>query len=974
MHFVLMLTNQQKTIKMYPLHTKLSLPKRKELPMRYRVLSTTGSTRGTAYTMSNKILTHEGKTHVVWLDQIHKTYVCTYNHKTRRWSAPVFVGDGDDNHAGAALAMDPEGYLHLVFGPHHNPIQHAVSAEPNSATKWIRQPSFGGVNATYPSMVCDKDGTLHVCYRGAFERERPWGAMYQRKPKGGEWSDPVKLVDPEGPQAYTQFENALHLASDGSLFLAYHIVRATEADHNQVRGMGFGVMRSKDGGHSWMSYSGGDALMLPTAPASPCVIEFDEQIDVRIGNLVCTSDGTPLFTLNRREDKVHETFLYRWWNRRWDIIPLLPEAEKLFGNCMMSDCCSLSISDDGVLYAAATVCRQGGGWADPTNEIILLTSRDLGETFSAYKISPEDPNTSNWLPSLERATGHNKVGVPHLIYTHGEKGEGCSPDIDTEIRFVSLKPIARREEETTRQAIACVENLSGLQFTDDQRKEIQRGVETRRVSYRQLRDVDAGNEVEPPLVFLPWVSTPTARERKPFRPSSVESLARPDSKEELAFLPVTALARLVKSREVSPVALTRLYLDRLTAYGPRLRCVITLTEDLALDQAKAAETEIMAGRYRGPLHGIPWGAKDLLATRGIPTTWGATPFKEQVIDTDATVVERLRDAGAVLVAKLSMGALATGPHWFGGMTRNPWNTEKGSSGSSAGPGAATAAGLVGFGIGTETLGSIVSPSNVCGVVGLRPTYGRVSRYGAMALSWTMDKLGAMCRGVEDCAAVLDAIYGPDGRDRSAADVPFNWKPEVLLGDLRIGYRVSAFEAVKDPDARAIDAAALDVLRSLGANLEPADAKVVQEYPVRAIAMILGVEAAAAFDDQTRSGELEVMKEQDKSHWPATLRNCRTVSAVEYLRAQKVRSLLMRDVEKLMAQWDVILAPVEDQVSLAVMNLTGHPEVVVPCGFVRGMPRGLRFIGRLYDEATLLAVALAYEQATDWHMRHPDFQL
>jgi Asp-tRNA(Asn)/Glu-tRNA(Gln) amidotransferase A subunit family amidase len=567
------------------------------------------------------------------------------------------------------------------------------------------------------------------------------------------------------------------------------------------------------------------------------------------------------------------------------------------------------------MYAATTVCRPGGGWADPTNEIILFTSRDLGETLSTYKVSPEDPTTSDWLPSLEKATGHNKVDIPYLIYTHGEKGEGCSPDIDTEIRFVSLKPIARREEKATRDAIASAEKLSGLQFTDDQRKEIQRGVETRRVQYRQLRDVGAGNDVEPPLVFLPGVSTPARGDRKPLKLSPAEPMARPDSEEELAFLPVTALARLVESREISPVELTRLYLDRLTAYGPKLKCVVTLTEDLALEQAKAAESEIMAGRYRGSLHGIPWGAKDLLATRGIPTTWGATPFKDQVIDTDATVVERLRDAGAVLIAKLSMGALAMGPHWFGGMTRNPWNTEKDSSGSSAGPGAATAAGLVGFSIGTETLGSIVSPSNVCGVVGLRPTYGRVSRYGAMALSWTMDKIGPMCRGVEDCAAVLDAIYGPDGKDRSAADAPFNWEPEVSLGDLRIGYLGSAFEAIKDPDERAVDATALDVLRSLGANLEPVDATLISDYPVRAMVMILGVEAAAAFDDQTRSGELEVMKEQDKSHWPVSFRSARMVSAVDYLRAQRVRRLLMQDVERLMAQWDVILAPIGFHVDL-----------------------------------------------------------
>lgn len=939
--------------------------------MRHRTLSITGSTRGTAYTMSNKILTHKDKTHVVWLDQIHKTYACTYNHKTRRWSVPAFVGDGDDNHAGAAFTIDSQEYLHLVFGPHHNPIKHSVSAKPNSTVKWIQQPEFGGVNATYPSMVCDSDDTLHVCYRGAYERERPWGIMYQRKPKGGQWSEPVKLVDPEGPQAYTHFENALHLAPNGDLFLAYHIVRATEADPKDTRGRGFGVMHSKDGGNSWAAYSEDEKLSLPATPNSPCVIEFDEGINVRMGNIVCAIDGTPFFTLNRREGEIHQTFLYRWRKNQWQAIPLLPEAQKLFGDCMMSDCCSLSISNDGILYAATPVCQLGGGWADPTNEIMLLISRDFGETFSAYKVSPKLPGISSWLPSLERSAGHNRVDIPNLIYTHGDKGEGCSPDVNTEIRFVSLKPIAQREEKAVRESIACAEGLIGVKFTDGQRKEVQGRIEGNRIQFQKLRELDVSNEVEAPLVFLPGTNKPVSEDRKPFRLSSTEPIERPDSEEDLAFLPVTALAQLVESREVSPVELTRLYLDRLTAYNPKLTCVVTLTEELALEQAKTAEKEIAAGRYRGPLHGIPWGAKDLLATRGIPTTWGATPFKEQVINTDATVVERLRCAGAVLVAKLSMGALASGPHWFEGMTRNPWNTEKGSSGSSAGPGSATSAGLVGFSIGTETLGSIISPSHTCGIVGLRPTYGRVSRYGAMSLSWTMDKIGPMCRSVEDCAAVLDAIYGPDERDRSVVDAPFNWQPDMSLRDMRVGFFASAFDDVKDPKARSVDSAMLDVLRSLGADLKEVDAKAISNYPVGAISTVLGVEAAAAFDDETRNGKLEVMKDQDKSHWPVAFRGVRTFPAIEYLRAQKARSLLMQDVEKLMSQWDIILTPIEDGGSFTAMNLTGHPEVVLPCGFVNDMPRGMRFIGSLYDEATLLAAALAYEQATEWHLRHPE---
>jgi len=629
-----------------------------------KTISATGSTRGTAYTMSNKVITHEGTTHVAWLDQIHKTYVRTYRHETRRWTRPVFVGDGDDNHGGAAFAMDSSGHLHLVYGPHHNPIQHAVSAKPNDSRQWIQQPALGGTCATYPSLVCDSDDALHVCYRGAVERERPWGVMYQRRPGDGAWSEPVKLVDPQGPPVYTHFANALHLAGDGTLFLVFHIVRATDADHRDLRGRGFGVMRSRDGGASWESMAG-QGLDLPATPDSACVIEFDDGLDVRVGNL-CSWRSTPFFTVNRREGEVGQTYLYRWGRDGWDVTPLLPEAEKLYGACMMSDSCALSISDDGVLYAAAVVCDPGGNWWHHTNEIVLFTSRDVGETFAGYRISPEDPSSSSWLPSLERHTGRNKVDVPHLVYTHGEAGEGCSPDVNTEIRFVSLDQIARAEGAAVDEAVMGAETLSGVAFTGPQREEIRRQVETNQRHYRHLREVDLGYDVEPPTVFMPGTTTPEKGVSRPLQLSPADPVSRPDSDEALAFLPVTALAQLVASRQVSPVELAQLYLDRLATFGEKLHCVVTLTRDLAMEQARAAEAEIAEGHYRGPLHGIPWGAKDLLATCGIPTTWGATPYKGQVIDADATVVERLREAGAVLVAKLSMGALARAPPGLAG--------------------------------------------------------------------------------------------------------------------------------------------------------------------------------------------------------------------------------------------------------------------------------------------------------------------
>jgi Asp-tRNA(Asn)/Glu-tRNA(Gln) amidotransferase A subunit family amidase len=413
-----------------------------------------------------------------------------------------------------------------------------------------------------------------------------------------------------------------------------------------------------------------------------------------------------------------------------------------------------------------------------------------------------------------------------------------------------------------------------------------------------------------------------------------------------------------------------MYLARLKKYGPKLNCVVTLTEDLALTQAADAEREIKAGKYRGLLHGIPWGAKDLFATKGIRTTWGAEPYRDQVIVYDSTVVERLRDAGAVLVAKLSMGALAQGGRWFAGMTRNPWQVEEdktGSSGSSAGPASATAAGLVGFSVGTETLGSIISPSTRCGVVGLRPTYGRVSRYGAMGLSWTMDKIGPICRGVEDCAAALNGIYGPDGRDLTVGDVPFNWEPSTPLRSMRIGYIKTEFDQQQDPERKVIFQQALDALKSAGANLQPIE---LPKFSVGALRIILVAEAATAFDDITRDGRVNQLSGQEPGDWPNTFRSSRFIPAVEYIRAQRARRILMHEMDELMSKWDVFVSPAPGSLSLLITNLTGHPAVCVPCGFPKGLPQSIMFTGGLYDEAALLRVALAYERATEWHTMHP----
>jgi Asp-tRNA(Asn)/Glu-tRNA(Gln) amidotransferase A subunit family amidase len=530
-------------------------------------------------------------------------------------------------------------------------------------------------------------------------------------------------------------------------------------------------------------------------------------------------------------------------------------------------------------------------------------------------------------------------------------------------------------------SLKSAEKVIGLTFKDAEEEMMLRGVNRNLDSYEILRKLDIPLDTEPAITFcpcLPGKRPPAAGPRAKTLRVSTPVVRVTSNLEELCFQPVTALAPLVRDRKVSSTDLTKMYLARLKKHGDTLKCVVTLTEELALAQAAQADKEIAAGRYRGQLHGIPWGAKDLLATRGIRTTWGAKPYENQRIDLDATVVERLREAGAVLVAKLSMGSLAQGGVWFGGSTHNPWNIERSSSGSSAGPAAATAAGLVGFSIGTETLGSIMSPSSACGVTGLRPTYGRVSRYGAMALSWTMDKIGTICRSVEDCALAFNAIYGADGRDDTVVDAPFAWNPDVPLGKLRIGYLKADFEdqtpspnmtedAKKSLEARgAIMKDALEVFRKTGASLTPIE---LPDFPVQAIRFILSVEAAAAFDDLTRSRGVDQLTAQAQGDWPNQFRTHRFVPAVEFVRAQRARTLLMRKYDEVMSKVDVFLSATGGT-SLTATNLTGHPALCLKAGFVDKMPAALMITGRLYDEATLLRVALAYEKGTNWVTMNP----
>ncbi len=514
---------------------------------------------------------------------------------------------------------------------------------------------------------------------------------------------------------------------------------------------------------------------------------------------------------------------------------------------------------------------------------------------------------------------------------------------------------AEKAPAVTPEMIEQAEWVAGLKLSPDDRKAVAAVVNSAQRGFRALREVKLDNGVPFPLAFnpAPWLAPGE-------RTGSVEMAdnfapRKPASEDDLAFLPVHELAALLRTRAVSSMELTKLYLKRLGKYDPVLRCVVSLTEKTALAQADLADREIAAGRYRGPLHGAPWGAKDLISYPGYKTTWGAEPFKDQQLDGKATVARKLEEAGAVLVAKLSLGALALGDQWFKGQTKNPWSPDRGSSGSSAGPACATAAGLVGFTLGSETNGSIISPCRECGTTGLRPTFGRVSRHGCMTLSWSMDKVGPIARSVEDCALVFAAIHGRDGLDASAVDRPFSWPSRRPMSAMKVGY----FEGkAQEKD--------LQVLRDVGVKLVPI--RFPAKYPAGALATtILYAEAAAAFDELFRRGVTKGVE-----RWSNSFRSAQFIPATEYIRANRVRALVMQEMEELMAQVDLYIGGPGDE--LVLTNLTGHPTVVLPSGFRKGakaeLPTSVTFTGRLYGESELLAVAHAYQQATGAHLRRP----
>src|ERR1700687_1119658 len=584
-----------------------------------------------------------------------------------------------------------------------------------------------------------------------------------------------------------------------------------------------------------------------------------------------------------------------------------------------------------------------------------------------------------------------------------------------------LQAQAKGAVKITKEMIDAAAAVADVAISDDYKQMMLDNLNDQSKGYEAIYALHIPNSVEPALLFDPALaSTKYETQKKTPRISTAPNVAAPKNIDDFAFATVRELAELVRTRRVSATALTEMYLDRLRRYGGGLRFTVTLTEERARAQAKEADREIAAGKYRGPLHGLPWGAKDLLAVKGYPTTWGAGGFEKQIIDEDATVVQRLDAAGAVLVAKLTLGALAEGDVWFGGKTRNPWNPAQGSSGSSAGPASATAAGCVAFSIGSETLGSISSPSTRCGCTGLRPTFGLVPRTGAMALSWSMDKLGPICRSVEDCALVLNAIYGPDGKDRAVKNAAFNWDAELDWRKLRVGYLKNDFERAPQPPEEAqkeepaateeekkkreerrkrreafqqrakydhrFSEAALAKLRQMGVALIPVE---MPKFPYDPMVAMLSAEAAAAFDELTRSGRDKLLTAQSADDWPNTFRSARFIPAVEYIQASRARRLAMDAVARVFDTVDVIVAPTGSE-QLVITNLTGHPALILPNGFRGedapkppaedngdddniggpGTPVSLTFLGNLYREAELLAFARAYQEATGFHRKYP----
>lgn len=523
----------------------------------------------------------------------------------------------------------------------------------------------------------------------------------------------------------------------------------------------------------------------------------------------------------------------------------------------------------------------------------------------------------------------------------------------------------------TSKDIAAAQKLYGFDFEEPEIDSMYNYLGRNKAGYDNLREYEVDNETFPALTFDPHPSgfvMPTGKQEI-FQASIPTDVELPSTDEEIAFLNIPQLASLIKSRKITSERLTNIYLDRIEKFDGQLEAVITVTSELALEQAKKADAEIASGNYRGILHGIPYGVKDLMAVEGYPTTWGAEPYRNQRIEYTSTVVNRLTEQGAVLIAKLVSGSLARGDVWFGGQTKNPWDLTQGASGSSAGSGSATSAGLVAFSLGTETLGSITSPATRNGVTGLRPTYGRISRHGVMSLSWSMDKVGPICRSAEDCEIVLAAIYGKDPLDPTTNEVPFI--PETSgIGELKIAKLGADIESDSRTQRGKNVLEAVELLESK-LNGQFDTLSLPRNYPYRSFDIILRAEAGAFFDELVRSGAVDNMVEQHQGSRAVSLRQARFIPAVEYLQANRERRRLIEEINSLFKEYDVIIAPSARSNQLQITNLTGHPVISVPTGFdERGRPTSMTLIGNLYEEDKILQLAKYYQSLTEFDEKHP----
>lgn len=538
--------------------------------------------------------------------------------------------------------------------------------------------------------------------------------------------------------------------------------------------------------------------------------------------------------------------------------------------------------------------------------------------------------------------------------------------------FLIATPLLSQDRSVVKADLLSSAKLMDLQFSAPEIDSLFNDVLDNIANYKAMHALTLNNST--PLSLWHTAILPGMKFNKVQKPiiwDAAVNVKLPVDKNELAFYTLDQLAYLIQNKKISSLDLTKFFIERIKKYGDTLQCVISLQEDLAIAAAKKADAEIAAGKYRGQLHGIPYGLKDLFAVKDTKTTWGAAPYKDQVIQEDAFVYQKMKAAGAVLVAKFTLGALAMGDYWFGGRTKNPWNLNYGSSGSSAGSTAATVAGLVPFAIGTETWGSIVSPATTCGATGLRPTFGSISRSGAMALSYSLDKVGPITRSANDAAIVFHYLHGTDGKDGSAVNMPFNYAPKTNLKVLKIAYAKNYFDKIKDTNRSEFEV--LKQFRRMGIELIPVNFPDSGVYQFNMMDVIIGAECAAQFDEMTRLGIDDALTRQTKNDWPNQFRTSRFIPAVEYINAQRHRTLLMEKVNEIVAQYDAIICPSRGGGNQsAITNLTGHPVVCVPTGLdpKYKLPTGISFVGKLFDEATILTIAHQYQKATGWDEMHP----